>query len=245
MIDFIEYVVAELKSKRLSKTNAVELVRQFSLRPSNSHAEFVLHPLLHRNTSDLSQQCYSSAFIGEEFFLADHQVSADRDRSLKVLPGVAYLEMARAAIEQAWPERPNLAVLELRHTVWAQPIVVTEKKQISIVLLPEENHHIGYEIYSHHHGQEIVHCQGRSVWSQQEAPPRLDIELLKGQMTKGLLEPQTLYAACTRMGLIYGPRFQTITAIHRGENQVLAQLRLPGTVEATAADFVLHPSLMD
>jgi len=48
-----------------------------------------------------------------------------------------------------------------------------------------------------------------------------------------------------RVGLIYGPSFQGITTIHRGSNQVLAQLRLPKTVEDTPGDYVLHPSLMD
>ena len=35
MIDFIGYVVSELKSKRLSRENALALVNQFSLRPSS------------------------------------------------------------------------------------------------------------------------------------------------------------------------------------------------------------------
>ncbi|MFX9127653.1 hypothetical protein ABTN71_19915, partial [Acinetobacter baumannii] len=55
-----------------------------------------LHPLLHRNTSDLAGQRFSSRFSGEEFFLKDHVVGGQR-----VLPGVAYLELARAAVEQS------------------------------------------------------------------------------------------------------------------------------------------------
>ncbi|MCP4622043.1 MAG: type I polyketide synthase, partial [bacterium] len=42
-----------------------------------------IHPLLHQNTSDLSEQRYSSQFSGNEFFLADHVVGGRR-----VLPGV-------------------------------------------------------------------------------------------------------------------------------------------------------------
>jgi len=61
----------------------------------------VLHPLLHGNTSDLSAQRYTSTFTGDEFFLADHRVRADGRTVQKVLPGVACLEMARAAIERA------------------------------------------------------------------------------------------------------------------------------------------------
>ena len=44
-----------------------------------------LHPLLHRNTSDLAEQRFSSTFSGREFFLADHVV-----RGQKILPAVAY-----------------------------------------------------------------------------------------------------------------------------------------------------------
>src|SRR5499425_413838 len=91
MPDFIEYVVAELKSRRLSKADAASLIRQFSRRSSISAAA-VIHPLLHHNTSDLSEQRYSSTFTGEEFFLADHRVRTDGAAIQKFLPGVAYLE---------------------------------------------------------------------------------------------------------------------------------------------------------
>src|SRR5438093_174446 len=100
-------------------------------------ATAVLHPLLHSNTSDLNEQRYRSTFTGEEFFLADHQVKADGRTGQKVLPGVAYLEMARAAIEQALPARPESTVLELHNTVWVQPVIVSrvsESKQVSIAL---------------------------------------------------------------------------------------------------------------
>src|SRR5438094_10178133 len=148
MIDFIEYVVSELKSKRLSKTNAAALVRQFSHRSSSSVAASVIHPLLHRNTSDLSEQRYSSTFTGKEFFLKDDQ-----------LPAAACLEMARVAVERA--ARPSEQTLvELRDVVWEQPIAVTPNKQISIALLAKTNDGIDYEIYSHDADSdtEIVHC---------------------------------------------------------------------------------------
>jgi len=134
MLDFVEYVVAELKSKRLSKTDAAALIRQFSRRTSISAAASVIHPLLHCNTSDLSEQRYSSTFTGEEFFLTDHQVVVDGSANQKVLPGVAYLEMARAAIERALPARLESTALELRNTVWSHPIIVTQHRRVSIAL---------------------------------------------------------------------------------------------------------------
>ncbi|XYJ23398.1 hypothetical protein ACSE3M_20970 [Bacillus velezensis] len=55
-----------------------------------------LHPLLHRNTSNLAEQRFSSIYTGEEFYLADHVV-----KGVLGFTGVAHLEMARAAMEQA------------------------------------------------------------------------------------------------------------------------------------------------
>jgi polyketide synthase PksN len=204
-----------------------------------------LHPLLHTNASDLSEQRYSSTFTGEEFFLADHQARTNGHAGQKTLPGVVYLEMARAAIEHALPARPESTVLELRNVVWAQPIVVAEKKQVNIALAANDHEQIDYEIYSQETGQEIVHSQGRAVLSRQSTPAPLDLDQLKGQMRQGQLEPSSVQAACARMGLVYGPSFQGITAIHRGSDQLLARLRLPKVVEETSGDYVLHPSLMD
>jgi polyketide synthase PksL len=204
----------------------------------------VLHPLLHCNTSDLSEQRYRSTFTGEEFFLTDHQVRVDGRTGQKMLPAVVYLEMARAAIEHASPARPESTVLELTDTVWAQPIVVSDSRQVSIALLADGNERIDFEIYSEDAGREIVHCQGRGVLSRVPAPVALDIEQLKAQMKQGKLEPDSVYA-CTGMDLVYGPAFRGITAIYRGSGQLLAQLRLPNAVADEAGDYVLHPSLID
>ena len=74
-----------------------------------------LHPLVHENTSDFAVQQFHSSFTGNEFFLADHKVQDQR-----VLPGVAYLEMARVAGQLASKQ----GVISLKNVVWAQPIVV-------------------------------------------------------------------------------------------------------------------------
>src|SRR6266498_923953 len=208
-------------------------------RVAASVAPAVLHPLLHSNTSDLSHQSYSSTFSGEEFFLKDYQVDGQR-----ILPSAAYLEMARAAVTKA-ARTSHETVLELRNVVWAQPIVGAQHKQISIALLAHDHDEIDYEIYSQDTDEEIVHCQGRAVLSRQPALAKLDLEYIKGQMGRHQLEPGSIYAACARMGLIYGPSFQGIAAIHRCSDQLLAQLRLPRTVEDTSGDYVLHPSLVD
>ncbi|MGH8077239.1 MAG: hypothetical protein ACREPE_07945, partial [Lysobacter sp.] len=108
MVDFVEYVVSELKSKRLGKANALALIQQFFARRT---APARLHPLVHSNVSTLTQQRYRTGLTGEEFFLRDHRVRMPSGATLAVLPGVAYLEMARAAIVDAVPELSASSVI--------------------------------------------------------------------------------------------------------------------------------------
>jgi polyketide synthase PksL len=245
MVDFIEYIVAELKSKRLSKPDAASLVKQFSIRPSKPGSGALLHPLVQQNMSDLHGQSYASTFTGDEFFLADHQLQPNGRAAQRVLPGVAYLEMARAAIEDALPGWPEGAFLELRNTVWAQPIVVAGQKEIHVALMPGGEDEIEYEIYSHDGNDEIVHGQGRAVLDRQATPGAIDLKELERQMTAGTLAPGDIYTACAQMGLVYGPSMQSIVTIRRGSGQMLAQLRIPAAVADQATGYVLHPSVMD
>ena len=133
----------------------------------------VLHPLLHSNTSDLSQHSYSATFNGEESFLKEHPVDGGR----MLLPAV-YLEMARAAVERAAPGTAG-ALLELRDVVWGEAAMVAGKKQVNIALWMTVQDQIDYEIYSQGSHEEIVHCQGHVVWSGQTASSNLDLAQLK------------------------------------------------------------------
>ncbi|MET3210645.1 UNVERIFIED_CONTAM: PfaD family protein [Paenibacillus sp. PvR008] len=196
-----------------------------------------LHPLLHSNTSKLTEQRFSSTFTGREFFLSDHQV-----QGRKVLPGVAYLEMARAALEQA----TDMSSISLKNVVWARPIIAEEDAvSVQIGLFPEENGEIEFEVYSGLDG-EIVHSQGRAVpaLSDVEAPV-LDLASLQaqcGQRERGAAECYDLYR---RAGLEYGPAFQGMEHLYVGQEMILARLSLPAAVASTARQFILHPSLLD
>src|SRR5207249_3682792 len=96
-VDWRRYYDGERKSRIIGlPTYPFAKDRYWIDMPASARATTVLHPLLHTNTSDLSQQSYSSTFSGDEFFLKDHHVDGQ-----KVLPAVASLEMARAAVEKA------------------------------------------------------------------------------------------------------------------------------------------------
>src|SRR4029077_17932566 len=117
--------------------------------------------------------------------------------------------------------------------------------QVNVGLWPKDNDEIEYEIYSLEGDEEIVHCQGHAVWREEAAPGKLDLERIKREMGQGRLEPGSIYAACTRMGLSYGPSFQAISGLYLGKRQVLAQLRQPNSVVDESGEYGLHPSLVE
>ncbi|MCK9395482.1 MAG: SDR family NAD(P)-dependent oxidoreductase [Methylobacter sp.] len=236
-----------------------------------------LHPLMHQNTSDLSEQRFSSVFSGTEFFLADHVVMGE-----KVLPGVAYLEMARAAIRQVSAEaNGNPVNIRLKNVVWARPFVLGKQATpLHIGLYPEQNNQIAYRIYSKVNDEPVLHSQGTAVLQAESSADatveKLNLAVLRDKITAGRPEQNSLdagrcYDAFRAMGIEYGPGHQGLETVYysapgntkpspEGEGahtfsstvlraiappQVLAKLVLPACVENGAAQFVLHPGLID
>jgi len=251
MLDFIEYVVAELKLRRLSKENASNLIKQFYGNSASASKASMIHPLLHRNTSDIHEQCYRSSFVGDEFFLSDHRVADADGDPLRVLPGVAYLEMARAAVADALPDVANAGHLHFSDIVWIKPIVVVEPKEVFIALSIADSSRedapcIEFEIFSKESaGEEVVHCRGSATRVSGEAPARIDIAGIKYRATDGEIDAGVIYPAYHRMGMRFGPAHEAVSRVHRGQGEVIAQLALPSTVGDTLAAYTLHPSLMD
>nr|WP_052410168.1 SDR family NAD(P)-dependent oxidoreductase [Paenibacillus durus] len=121
-----------------------------------------LHPLVHRNTSDLNEQRYSSTFTGMETFLR-----GSKGLDSKQLPDAAHLEMARAAVQlavQGAETDINVPVkMQLRDIKWVNPAVVAkEPLQVHIGLYPEEDGTLRYELFSRTEtvGEEVVWSQG-------------------------------------------------------------------------------------
>jgi acyl transferase domain-containing protein/enoyl-CoA hydratase/carnithine racemase/acyl carrier protein len=193
------------------------------------------HPLLHRNTCDLKELSYSATIVGDESFLRDHRVHSER-----VLPGVAYLEMAHAAMTWTWPKQSETDIVELRDIVWLKPVIVREKVDLAISLFPQDDDRIAYEIHTSE-----VHCQGHAMFVGRPAAARRDVDQLRQRMQQGRLDDADVYRTFRTMGLHYGPAHQGITTIHVGTNELLAELRLPAGVGASLRDYVLHPSITD
>ncbi|MBY0572979.1 MAG: SDR family NAD(P)-dependent oxidoreductase, partial [Undibacterium sp.] len=202
--------------------------------------------------SDLSGLRFSTRLTGDEFFLADHVV-----QGVRVLPGVAQLEMARSAVAETIGVSCQINLSEI---VWIRPIAVdAEGLTLHVALYPEENedlsdqlaYKLNYEIYSDTaNGESLSYSQGVVLVSTQvdaNTSVTYDLAALRQQYQQTHLRAEECYTRFGQAGLQYGPSFQGLTELFVGEQQVLAQVTLPTSLQlqSDTQRYQLHPSLLD
>ncbi|MFF4407202.1 SDR family NAD(P)-dependent oxidoreductase [Streptomyces sp. NPDC001404] len=194
------------------------------------------HPLLHVNASTFRSQRYESTFTGSEYFLTDHVV-----KGRKVLPGVACLEMARAAAELAEPDR-DMTGITLRNVVWARPVTVGRSPAtLTTTLTPGHQDETDFAITG---ADAVVHSRGQVI-RKPGTPAVLDVERVRAACDRAELDAAQLYPLYERIGFDYGPAHRGVERLHIGRDEVLVRLAQPGPVRDTLDAFVLHPSLLD
>lgn len=195
-----------------------------------------LHPLVHQNTSTLSEQKFTSHFDGHEFFLSDHVGGGD-----KLLPGVAYMEMIRAAGELAG-EKP---VRKLRNIVWMRPLVVDESQDVEILLTPKGNE-VSFEVRNSTQSEAITLCTGELTYESAGLNVEtVDIESIRTRCPTPVLSKQELYSYILNQGLELGSGFQVTESLFANENEALSILALPQHLKDESNQYWLHPALMD
>ena len=223
-----------------------------------------LHPLLHQNVSTLSQQRYRSVFSGDEPLLADHVV-----QGRKVLPGVAYLEMVRAAVADALAAEVPLSFanegsicLRLANVVWLQPIAIEPGGgplevfvELSSIAEPDRESGVEsaepltrFEVCTVFEGQRRLHCQGQARIETRPAPAAVDLAALRSACAETPLTAAQTYATYRAMGIDYGPSYRAVTSLHSAvaddgvRREVIAMLMPHGEVNDGC---VLRPSVLD
>ncbi|MBW8688280.1 SDR family NAD(P)-dependent oxidoreductase [Chitinophaga rhizophila] len=195
-----------------------------------------LHPLMHRNVSGLEGICFESRFDGNEYFLADHVVGKQR-----ILPGVAYLEMAYAAWKEAGKGKP---VSGLRNVVWLQPLVAG-KTGVNVLtrIIPDDGQY-NFEIVTVSADDFQIHSKGTYVPGVLTPAGRINIINLK-QEAKPWSRIDSLYQQYTLAGIAYGDAYRCVEKVYQGDRYVLARLSLQEAQQTDAGKFTLHPCLLD
>ncbi|MGW0791222.1 SDR family NAD(P)-dependent oxidoreductase [Streptomyces sp. NPDC002911] len=220
------------------------------------------HPLLQREAAPGGTDIavFASTFTPQEPFLRDHRVGGE-----PVLPAVAYLEMAREALDRTLPAAQGGAfALCLENVVWTRPIAVRDEgRTVRTVLTggadvaehgssgtePDTAGRMSYEIrtgsLSEAEGAHVVHSRGVGSRRRVTPPAPLPIEELKSRMRAAVLGADDYYAALRAAGLDYGDTHRAVRSVHLGEGELLAFLTLPSAAVRTRGDYVLHPSVLD
>ena len=209
-----------------------------------------LHPMIEMNTSNLTEQKYTTHLSGDVFYVADHLVTGK-----KMLPGVAYLEMAYAAGHLAGADR----IRKLRNVIWARPIVWEASalnsiaseddfenfREIHIGLYPNSDI-LDYEIRT---GTDaMVHSRGQIIRETSpqtpSIPPPINITSIQKRCAY-VLKDEQIYDGFRDQGILYGPGFQVIKVLYGSETEALSRMELPFTLQGTFREYVLHPTILD
>ncbi|WP_203840627.1 type I polyketide synthase, partial [Winogradskya humida] len=185
-----------------------------------------LHPLVHRNTSTLNELRFSSTFDGSEPFLDAHRVEGRA-----VLPAVAHLEMARAAVGFATGQ----SSVSLSDVAWLRPLIGDVSPIEVDVALRGQDDGIAFEIKR----GEVVYSAGFARTGSLGTPPRVDLDAVRAACTDSA-DVARLYEELRGTGLSHGPAMRRLRAVSVGQDQALAR------IDSDDVDgYVLAPSVVD
>ncbi|WP_079152228.1 SDR family NAD(P)-dependent oxidoreductase [Streptomyces sp. RTd22] len=203
------------------------------------------HPMLHRVERDGEGVVGHARFDGDEPFLRDHHIHGAR-----VLPGVAQLEMARAAVASVL-DGAEQGRVRLTDVVWLRPAVCgPEGLELRVDVRTLPGHGWEYTIHQVGADSELTLCgQGRADLSDTGDRSLPSLDELRTACVERTLASADIYGIYARVGMDYGPAQRSLAALGvgmdgAGRPQALAELRLP--VAADPLDgYRLHPGIVD
>ncbi|MGS2738242.1 amino acid adenylation domain-containing protein [Sinomicrobium sp. M5D2P17] len=195
---------------------------------ANGHTGY-LHPLIHCNTSTVKTLQFTSLFTGNERFLSDHKIQNEI-----ILPGVAYLEMARTAGTELLSQQ----VTTLKNIAWLSPVRINRKAEEVYVRLQSINDELSYDIYSLN-GQEQLHSQGRISTQSLPVKSLFDLKAIQNRLP-ATVDRTTCYDIFRQMGLNYGDSFMGIESMYYSSSEALSKITLP-----KLEGFSVSPGLVD
>ncbi|WP_052700199.1 SDR family oxidoreductase [Methylocucumis oryzae] len=204
-----------------------------------------LHPLLQQNTSRVGELRFSSQFSGHECFFTDHVIA-----NANVLPGVAYLEMARAGYVLAVNNSQPVPV-RIKNTVWISPYRFSANAApLHISLFTDMEDSLRFQIYSENSAdtERVLHGQGVITSLTPCQPETLDLTALISGFDSTPLSKSVCYQVFQTLGLNYGATHQSIDWLYYRQGDapdVLAKLSLPSAIPSDLSGFYWHPGVFD
>lgn len=158
--------------------------------------------------------------------MADHIIQGK-----KILPGMAYLELARAAVANSLTVSDKQMIV-IRDSVFIQAILVNEKCSVEVKVYPGATGEFGVEVSTGQgiHFQTKVFIQNRQENAEESLSAKnLDIQALEQQCTIAGPTKQQFYDNMKKRHVVLGPSHRGIESIKLGNDCALIKLSLPGS----------------
>ena len=202
------------------------------------------HPLLGPAVRTALGQAIFSSAVGTEShpYLLDHQ-----KHGVAIFPATAYLEMAMTAAREALGTGGHV----VEELVINEPLTLGwEPVNVQAIVSPAEHGSSTFQLFSqepatlHSPGQWREHAVGvlRASTDRPDAADPLDMVRARCAEAQPL---ENYYEAMLADGHGYGPAFQGIVGLWRGESEALGRVELPDAVKGDATRYRLHPVLLD
>ncbi|MFE9338351.1 SDR family NAD(P)-dependent oxidoreductase [Streptomyces sp. NPDC007063] len=214
------------------------------VRPAaDASDEASAHPLLQHLVHRDGAVEYRTRFSGAEPFLRDHRVHGDR-----ILPAVAQLEMARAAVEGAAQAGPG--TVRLDDVVWLRPALCGPEGLELRVAVRESPGGWNYTLHAVvGDGKPDLCGRGRASLREGAAATPPPPARLRERCSRRTVPAADVYGLYDGVGMDYGPAQRSVTELGvgtgaSGRPEVLARLRLPAEAREVVG-CLLHPSIAD
>jgi acyl transferase domain-containing protein/thioesterase domain-containing protein/acyl carrier protein len=189
-------------------------------------------------------------FLLTLYLSSNSQWMLDEHRTLSeqaLLPGTAYIELARAALNECGEKGP----FEIKELIFLKALYIPENETLTARIKLDQN----IEGYKFAIQSEAVDKQGKKGW-QTHAEGRILLgateshaEPLDTILSRLGLEKSTDEKPAIRTPqedhLHFGPRWQVLREFKHGDQESVARLSLAKDFSSDLDDFAIHPALLD
>jgi acyl transferase domain-containing protein/acyl-CoA synthetase (AMP-forming)/AMP-acid ligase II/NADPH:quinone reductase-like Zn-dependent oxidoreductase/acyl carrier protein len=202
------------------------------------------HPLLGRRLPSAHPAWQSEIDVRRLAYLDDHRIQGS-----VLLPGTAYTEIALAAATAVFGNRPHtLTDLELR-----APLFLSGERActLQVICFPDADNPSAtpLHIYSRSESAGDSWTLHMRVLVQQGRRPARAVEpIVPEQLRARALEEvsgRALYSQLQDKGFEYGPSFQGITRLWRGDGEAWGLIEVAPELAAELDQYHFHPAVMD
>ncbi|QRY52025.1 type I polyketide synthase [Mycolicibacterium septicum] len=209
--------------------------------PTHGGCTIAVHPLLGANVHlhEEPERYVWQADVGTaaQPWLGDHQI-----RTVAVLPGAAYCEMALAAAQAVLGETS-----EVRDIRFEQALLLDEQTLVGASASVSSPGVAAFTVETDEEGQQARHATAVLQAAAEEQPPAYDMSAV---VTAHPCDEDgaEVRNRVGQHGIQYGPAFTGLVTVRTGEAEartVLAEVALPRSIRSQQDAYGVHPALLD